>query len=426
MKRIQESDAERLVEALDREIRRRGRGAIAAVNRGTGHAEGWWQHRAESGDITAGQMLQVLDHLGLDPVKFVRRALGAAGGLELDRPAGDPPEIVERARERLRSGVEGSIGSGFLETLDHQRYREPAKALDLALWAVDHVELALLPRLLGVAGSTFRLSIRLTEAEHAIHAGIEMAESVRDRSTVGALAQRLAYVVADRGDRAEALRLSERAALIFLRAADTAAVGTALVDQGIWLYYLHRFDESIEAHRSALDLLPADAGRNRFAAFQFLGLNYRELKELEEAMRWCVVAEDSARATGVEEWANNRLMWLQARICSDLGELDQAAKLFADVVESFREVHPGEAALATCELVRVRLRQGQHEAAYRAAASMRTLLEPLRDNPILSAAIGDLLRFGRVGLTLALAERIQARIEDECERRQVLKMYWLF
>ncbi|MCP4662243.1 MAG: hypothetical protein GY856_43120 [bacterium] len=186
MKRLQETDAERLVRTLDQEIRSRGRGSIRAVDRAAGHREGWWQHRAESGNITVHQLLKVLDHLGLDPVGFVRRALGAEGGLELDRSRGKPPEIVAKAWDRVRSGAEGSgVGATYLDTLDQQRYQEPGEVVRLALWAVDHVELEFLPRLLGVAGSAWRLLILLDEAEHAIHAGIEIAQQQDDLAAVG-------------------------------------------------------------------------------------------------------------------------------------------------------------------------------------------------------------------------------------------------
>jgi tetratricopeptide (TPR) repeat protein len=416
---MQGSDAQRLVEALDAEIRRRGHGAIREVDRAAGYSEGWWQHRAASGDIGLRQLLKVLRHLGLHPAGFVRRVFGRDEEPELDRPRGTPPEIVVKARERLRSGEEGSgVGQTYLDTLDERRYHEPQEVVRLTLWAVDHVELALVPRLLGVAGSALRLSILLDEAEHAIHAGIEIAGERGARATVASLLQRLAYVVADRGNRAQALRLAERAALIFLRIGDRAGLAKATVDQGIWLYYLLRFEESIEAHRVALDQLPADSERYRFTAFQCLGLNYRELSQPQEALRYAKEAENVAVRAGIEEWARNRLFWLQAQIHADLSDLDQAALLLSAVVESFRVLHPGEAALATCELVRVHIRRNQPEEAHLAATSMRALLEPLRHNKIISAAIADLLRCGRAGLTLALVERVQARIEDERKRHQ--------
>jgi tetratricopeptide (TPR) repeat protein len=419
LKQLQDSDARRLVRTLDQEIRSRGRGSIRAVDRAAGYREGWWQHRAASGDIGLRQLLEVLDHLGLHPVGFLRKALGTEGDLELDRPRGLPPEIVAKALDRLNGGEERSgIGKTFLDTLDHRRYSEPREVAKLSAWAVDHAELALLPGLLGVAGSALRLLIQLDEAEHAIHAGIEIAEQQGDRVSVGNLLRRLSYVVADRGDRGEAFRLAERAALLFLRLGDSCGLGKATVEQGIWLYYLGRFEESIEAHKSALALLPESCASYLCTVHQYLGLNCRELGRPQEALRYVADADRIAVAAGIEEWARSKLVWLRARICSDLGELDEAALLFSAVAERFRTLHRGEAALATCELVRIHLLRKRPGEAYLAATSMRALVEPLRHNKIISAAISDLLRCGRSGLTLALVQRVQLRIEDERKHHQ--------
>jgi tetratricopeptide (TPR) repeat protein len=415
---LQASDAERLVEALDEEIRSRGYGSIRAVERATGHSEGWWQHRAESGDINVHQLLVVLDHLGLDPVSFLRRALGAEGGLELDRPRGEPPEIVVKAWDRVRSGVEGSgLGSAFLDTLDKQRYQEPEEVVKLALWAVDNIELELLPRLLGVAGSAMRLMILLDEAEQAIHAGIKIAQRQAARPAVGDLLLRLSYVVADRGDREEALRLTEKAAMIFIRCGDRFALGKALVDQGNWLYYLDRPEEAIETQKIALEKLPPGPSRPRCAAFLCISGSQQSLGKLSAALENVIVAQETA--FGSEEWARGKLLWVRAKIHADLGQLENAACLFGDVVDIFSELHPGETALATCELVRVQLLLKHPEVAYQTAASMCALIEPLRHNKIISAALGDLLRSGQKGLTLALVKRVMAQIEGERQRRQV-------
>jgi hypothetical protein len=53
---------------------------------------------------------------------------------------------------------------------------------------------------------------------------------------------------------------------------------------------------------------------------------------------------------------------------------------------------------------------------------MRALLEPLRHNKVISAALGDLLRCGQAGLTLALVEQVRARIESERKRKQAWQL----
>ncbi len=419
MKQKQGSVSRRIIQAMDQEIRGRGHGAIRRADRAAGYGESWWQHRVKSGEIKVSQLLSLLDHLGLDPVAFMRRALGAEDGLELDRPHGTPPDIVVRAWQRLESGDEGDgLGETYLTTLDRRRYHKPKEVMEQALWAVDYVELALMPRLLGVAGSALRLLIKLAEAEQAIHAGLEIAQQRGDQATVANMLRRLAYVVADRGDRVEALRISERAALAHLRLGDRSGLAEATVDQGIWLHYLNRFEEANATHKSALDLLPEASARYRCTAYQNLGLNCRELGEPREALRYVREAESVAAAGEIEEWATSNLIWLRALVHVDLGELDQAETLLSVVVETFRELHHGKTALATCDLVRVHLLQKRPEDAYLTAMSMRALLEPLRHHKLISAAIGDLIRCGRASLTLALVESVKSRIEDERQRDQ--------
>jgi len=375
-------------------------------------SEGWWQHRVVAGDVALDQFFAILDHLGLDPIRFLRRNLGRELDLGLDRPRGPAPEIVEKGWDRVCSGAEGrGIGETYLETLDQQRYQEPEKVARLCLRAVDHVELSLLPRLLGIVGSTFRLLIRLDEAEHAMHAGIEIARLQADRSAEVDLLQRLSYVVADRGHHGEALWLAEKAATRYLRLGDEAGLGKALVDQGIWLYYLDRSRESIEVLQASLDFLPEALSRNRCTAFQCMASAQRNLGELEAAFENVIAAREIA--VDVEEVAQKKLLWLQANLQADLGRLEEAAASFSEVVDFFREIHPGETALATCDLVRVQVLQGDAAQAGKTAASMRALLEPLRYNEILSAAVAELLRCRHEGLTPALVERVRASIESE-------------
>jgi hypothetical protein len=136
-----------------------------------------------------------------------------------------------------------------------------------------------------------------------------------------------------------------------------------------------------------------------------------ESGDLSAALENVNAAQEAA--VGNDIWASGKLLWLRARILADLEEIDQAACHFSEVIDIFRDLHHGETALATCELVRAQLLLGRPEDAYQTATAMRALLEPVRHNKIISAAIGDLLRSGQAGLTLALVKRAMARIESE-------------
>ncbi len=357
-------------------------------------------------------MIAVLDHLDLNPVTFVRRVVGEDDGLDLDPMPGEPPPLVTKARERLAAGKkEGTLGSDYLELLDKERYEKAEWVTQQALWAVNHIKLPLLPRLLGVAGSTYRLMSELDVGRHTVLAALDMARRRREPTTVAELLQRLAYIVADDGGHAQALRYSELATLRYLRLGDDVGFGKTLVDQGIWLHYLDRPLESIQVQEKALRFLPETLPRNRCTALMGLGLNFKRLGEPLQGL----AAVERARASGAgnEDWMGGKLKWLEGELYCDLGELEKAENLLYEVVEEFRHLHIAECAVATCDLVRVQLLQNRPESAIRTARSMVALLEPLRHNRIVSAAIADLLRKGLQGLTLALVGLVKARIEGE-------------
>ena len=417
LERFQNNDIRRIIKLLDEVIRSRGYGEIRKVDRAVGRQAGWWQNRVRAGNLSGRDLLRVMDHLGLDPVKSIRRGLGREEELELDRPQGQVPELVTRAWERFRSqdAVNG-VGRIWIQTLDDQRLENPARVVELARWGVDHVELELLPRLLGAAGIALVVLVRLQEAQHVLTAGIDFAIQHRDRAATGNLLRRLASAIGYQGDPGEALRLVERATLIHFRTGDSEEIGKSLAAQGTWLYYLGRHEEAVEILRRSTELLVLSPSRERFAAYQSLGHNYRALGDL-------IAAKDSLQQAGQalpenDPWSRGKLLWLQASVQLDLGDATSAIALFQDVIQIFHGVHPGEAALATCELIRVKLKQGDLAGARLAAIGLKPLIEPLRHNKVISAALADLLRLGRKSLTLALVQQAITKIEGERQSLQ--------
>lgn len=382
------------------------------MERELGWAPGWWHGRSRTGDLSTQQLLAVLDYLGLDPVRFVRQHVGSELGLELDKPLGVPPAFVQQALRRTASAGEGTgLGLRFLEGLDRRRYDAPAQALALAEGAVETIERELLPRLLGVAASSLRLLVRLEEAQHVALAGLELARLLDLPDAFGDLLQRMSYISADRGNHLEALRLAEAAAIRHLRSGQKLAFPRALVDQGMWLHYLGDFHESIAVEGIALDLLqPCDA-RNRITAHHFIALSYRELGDREQAL--VTLKSAQAEASGETAWAKPKLDWLEGLLQWDLGNLGEAECALQRAATSLERVHLGDAALVTCDLIRVKLSLGEFADAFQVAKEMLRLVEPLRQNEIVSSAIADLLRNGRAGLTLALVENITSQIASE-------------
>ena len=417
MENFQQQIMERLIRLLDQEIRSRGQGSIAKVDRAAGFQRGWWQNRVKSGVLSVKHLLQVLDHLGLDPVKFVRQSFGRKGTLELDRPRGATPELVTRIEWRFRKREEGrGVGLKWIETLDELRRDSPKEVLRAAEWHVDHIELKLMPQFLGVVGSAWRLMISLDKSEHSLHAGLRIAEAQKAYSTSGDLLQRLSYVVADRGEYWESLRLSKEAMINFLHTNDSPGMARSMVDQGIWLSRLEQSEAAIGTMQSALELLPAEERENRFTAFQVIGLQLCELDRLDEAIEYVSRAEKEC--PGLNPWAIGKLSWLKATVSIAMKRWGEAERLLEEVVATFEPLHLGEAALATCDQVKTQLLQGKHQEAFANATRICALLESLQENEILGAAIADLLRCGKSGLTLALVERVSYLVKDERQQLQ--------
>lgn len=429
MSPARQRDAKRLVHALDREIRSRGHGALTDASESVGRKRSWWNQAKRAGDLKVSQLLGLLEHLRRDPALFLRRVLGSAGGWEVDRPRGEEPELVAAAWTRLRERGEergaaadapsaGTVTERYLETLDRQRYDQPEEVLSSAEWAVERADPALLPAILGVAGSAWRMRMDLDRAEHCLQAGMAMAEELEDDAALARLVQRLSYVLADRGDRERALRMAERAAVLFVRVDDEVGLAKATVDQGIWLYYLGRYGASIRSCRAGLGRLGEDAPpESRCSALQVLAMSHLELEEPEEALEYLDEAQELAASPAMGKLCRTKVSWTRALALVELDELDRAIEILEEVVETYCEVHAGEAARATCDLVRALLLAERPADAFRAAQRMLPLMEPLKDHDVVSAAIGDLMRGGEKALTLALVGRVREQIETEREDR---------
>ncbi|MCB1036958.1 MAG: hypothetical protein KDD47_24235, partial [Acidobacteria bacterium] len=321
----------------------------------------------------------------------------------------------KRVRERLgRPLGDPGLGPAFLEALDRKREEDPDAAEAEALWAVGHLPRKLLPHLLGVGGSTYKLQMRQRAAYHALHFGLTLAREAAAPLQAADLLQRLGYVVSAEEDYQRALELAEQAAWIYLRHGQTAGVGKALVDQGIWLHYLGRTQEAIPTQEAALELLPAGPGRNRCAAHQCLAQFHFSLGRLEPALAHIEQAEALKDALGLLSRA--KIVWLKAGILEAQGKVSLAESQLLQAIESLSRINPVDTALATCDLVALYLRQRRPTRAWEATRSMLPLLEPLRHHKVVSSAIAELLRCEALALDLESVEEVRGRIA--AQRRQ--------
>ncbi len=309
----------------------------------------------------------------------------------------------------------------WLLHLDQLRYDQPRPALAKLRAARRDVPKRFQPLYLGVVGSTYRnlagqssrLHHRLLQAEEHINLGRWLAENNEAAVDVGNLDLRLSYVFADRGDYTKALSLAEHANAIFERALNITGRGKALSCQGQYLYYLNCLNQAIAANRAALKLLPASEGRGRFAAYQVSGLCYLALGQHDTALNYAKLAEPLVPSP----WFEAKLRWLEAKIHKETKAFEAAEEQLARVVEIMSQLHYGEAALATVELVEVQLQQGHLDQARETVGTLRGLIIPLNSFRVVSSALIELLRDGQHKLTLARVSHIKERIEGAREHQ---------
>jgi tetratricopeptide (TPR) repeat protein len=323
---------------------------------------------------------------------------------------------VEIGWRRLCSEEDGpGVGEAFLDRVDQQRYHEPAKALEVLQTVVGFASLDELPRLLAIAGAALRAQIHLAEAEHCYYAAIQGAQLRGDQRGVGNFLRWYSNLLLNQARLHDALNVADRAASLLLRENDTLGVAKACVEQGNCLFCLDRWEEALKAFAAGLARLPQEEELYRCAALQTSALAFKSLKKPEKALDYVQMAGEHIAALSPKHRA--KLLWCHAGICCELGDWREEEALLWTVVDLLSETHHGEAALATCDLVRNLLVQERSIEAFEVATSMRSLVEPLRHNPIISAAIAELLRTGTEGLSLALIQKVRRKIENERKRR---------
>lgn len=407
---------------LQKTLRRRGPGTVAALERSLGVRSGWLRYKRYRGTMEMSHLLQILHWLDLDPGTFFSETFGERPRpFRLHSAKGKAPALVRRAVQRfVESAVvkHPPLADSELQHLEELRRSEPRETILQINICLEHADGEQLARLLGIAGSAWRHLFDLDKAQHALSSALQLAERLDNPSLTGDFLQRLSYVVADAGEHVNAWRLARRATDTYTGAADFEGIGRSFVDQGIWLFYLDRTEEAIAAQQAALRYLPLEAEENRCAALQALGLCHRQQGRLDEAATYAEQARRLERS--LDPFGRARLIWLQGQIATDQERYLEAEAFLSEAAGSLMSLHPGDAALVTTELVHLQLRCGHNERAYETASSMISLVETLNRQPMISAAIIELLRCclnGR-GLTLSLVAEVKNRLSKERERAQ--------
>lgn len=362
------------------------------------------------------KFLRICENAEIDPAEIFAEVFPAPErklDFGIPIPKRPVPNIVRRVRERLEQSEEGAstIPRHWLEWLDELRYDKPRRALKLLEDTLDLVKLEDLPLALGVWASTCRFFFRYEEAFLACIEGLEIARAQHDPLGEVDLLQRVSFLVASMAANYQAaLSVSEQAAVLCSRSGDLSRLGQILVDQGQFLFYLDRHDESRTCLEVALRFLDETERRHQTAALHTMGHLSQVTGSSEDALVICKQLQPLIRG----RFERGKLQWLEGCALADLKRWEPSFKGFEDAWASLLPMSPIDAALSACDHVDALLSSGSVAEAQARAQILRKVLEPLEANLLASAAIRDLLRCEQEGkqLTATFLLEIKNRIEN--------------
>ncbi len=398
------------------------RGEIARVLRALGLDESYLRsvrrprHR---GGVKLETLGGLLEEAGLEPGAFFARVFpdgqrpSARFRSEARRLESEVsiPATLATVRERHAAealvDAETDVHRDEIKAIDALRQTDPVRSgRNAAAFVRRCRQRPAVARALGVWASALRVRNRHKLAAVVLGDALDLAAGYRP--VVARLIQRAAYITSDRARFKEAAALAEEALVMHTVCGDEAAVGRTLVDLGIFLRRDGDLGEAISVLSGALQQRLKSDEINRGTALVHVGLAKAEMGDLAGAEE---DADQASRCLG-KSLAGARVSWLRARIARARGLHSQSTSYFEEAVAGLAEA-PGDALLATIELVAEYLQLGQPEIAITRSEALLPLMMSL-DNEVLQAGVKDLAWSARQGkLTLALAERLILRIERE-------------
>ena len=365
------------------------------------------------------KLLRICEAASIDPGEVFSEVFGSTTG-RLEERFGlertPEPTVLKTLRRRLRDDGEQlaspPLAQSWLDELDELRYNDPTRALATIEHAVSFLEREDLPRALGIWASAARLLVRNEEGFMVCREALRLARMWKRVHDEADLLRRLAYLVSSHtGDYAAALEIAGQAALLYAREGVTTKLGQVVVDQAIFLRNQSMHSEAQRAFEAGLGLVSESDRRHRFAALQGLAVIERLEGRQERALEYV----EAAQALGnMSRFERGMVSWLEGTLCADVGRWERADEIFGHAFQVLATISPIDAALSVCDHVQALLAATHLDKARERSATTRQLLEPLRHNPVASAALRDLLCAEDDGLklTVQLVEAIRRRIEE--------------
>lgn len=248
----------------------------------------------------------------------------------------------------------------------------PAEALPIAELAVD-ISLQLDPddysepllqdlraRALGYQANALRINSDLRSAERLLSQAFELLEE--GTGDVLDQAELLKFQASLRSDQAlfeESIKLQRKAVRLYRSVGDSHMEGRAMISLGCFQSFDGKPKASVVTLRMALEKLNPHEPRWILSCRHNLARSLRECGHLPEALE--LLGETrSLYASVADSVSLLRLLWLEAELARDLGNLAYAEKSLRAVCEGFTDQGmPSDAALACLEVAELCLRQGR-------------------------------------------------------------------
>ncbi len=416
-----------LHKVLQRLFHREGRGTIKRVEAAMGISDGSFRQWRRRGRLELSVLFRALEEIDVHPARFWVEVFGG----ELDavqlakRPLGPPRNpVVRRAVARWESprqrgsnvlqegGRRTAMTGERLRRLDGLRGEDPAKAVRKIKAALKVADRPWIPRLLAVYGSALRARARLDQALEALHYALLLAECGDRRAVCADMLQRLGAAYAYTGNHVLGLLFAKEAAYQHRMAGNLRGEGRSWVDQGARYFHLGRLDDAIACNRAALHSLPDDEVRNRFSAYQSLAFAHHRKGDLVAAAESVRHAE--AIAPKVSDEFVAVLSSTKAAMAITAGDYEQAERCLSAEIDIYRKLSPLDAAAASVDLVGAQILRGRMSSALQTIKDMAAFLQPLKDNPIASEAIMQLIRLAVSGgrITQRILEQVSRQLRE--------------
>ena len=428
---------ERTLEAL-RELALSA-GGLGRAGGDAGLSKNTFRNWERSGTFGGRRVGCWLDSMQVEPLRFSRYAFAPLGSDVMPEVLAFGAEAREIAYDKKRSVEPVAVGAARLAYLqgslsvtarptaeeearmaaiDDLRDGAPEAAAEQARVLVDQAScLETVARGLRLWSECLRPLRQLDRAQLLVWAGLRLAGAEASPATARLwdveiqLLRKAATLLYERGRLDEALALAQGIVSLQAPAGATDSVGRSHLVVAVVHFARGEYVPSAQAYRRALACLETESTRFRAAAHHGLATVSVETGDLAAAETHAVWAQQAARPGSQESGA---LLALRGWIAARAGDHRAALGFFDAALPLLRHL-PVETLLLSAESLRAQLQTQGPELACRRARELVPLLGRLEQDPVLGAALADLIRAGMEGeaaLSLEVVDRVVKRVHE--------------